>query len=199
MLVRTAHEGDRAAIVEVWQDAFLDDPVWAAILPDARRRRDQLGRVFDRLLLRRWLRRDVVHVVEHEGRVRAAAAWSRPGEWPTRWYEILGLGPGLLFALGARALPGLLALERVEAGHPRDLHWYLAIVGTSASFQGRGAGARLLAEVLPSCDAARLPAYLESSNPRNQPFYRRHGFVPAAAVSVLDRAEVTPMTRPAGA
>ncbi len=196
MHVRRARPEDRAAIAAVWRDAFLDDPVWTAILPEASRRGGQLFALFSRLLASRWLRRDLVHVVEHEGMVRAAAAWSQPGAWKTTAREIVGLGPGLLLALGARAAHGLVALERVERHHPLHAHHYLAIVGTAASFQGRGAGAALLAEVLPTCDRARLPAYLESSNPRNQPFYRRHGFVADREIHALGGAFVTPMTRP---
>ncbi|MBL8717899.1 MAG: GNAT family N-acetyltransferase [Myxococcales bacterium] len=196
MHVRAARTEDRAAIAVVWRDAFLDDPVWAAILPDPTGRGAQLFALFSRLLASRWLRRDLVHVVEHEGEVRAAAAWSRPGEWKTTAREIVGLGPGLLFALGTRAAHGLVALERVERHHPLHAHFYLAIIGTAASFQGRGAGAALLAEVLPTCDRARLPAYLESSNPRNQPFYRRHGFVADREIPTIGSASVTPMTRP---
>jgi hypothetical protein len=31
--------------------------------------------------------------------------------------------------------------------------------------------------VLERCDGERVPAFLESSNPRNIPFYERQGFV----------------------
>lgn len=196
MHVRAARPEDRAAIAAVWRDAFLDDPVWGAVLPDASRRGPQLVALFSRLLASRWLRRDLVHVVEHDGEVRAAAAWSRPGEWKTTARELVGLGPGLLLTLGARTAHALVALERVERRHPLHAHYYLAIIGTAASFQGRGAGAALLAEVLPGCDRARLPTYLESSNPRNQPFYRRHGFVAEREIRTLGDVAVTPMTRP---
>ena len=37
-------------------------------------------------------------------------------------------------------------------------------------------GGQVIAPVLERCDVERVPAYLESSNPRNVPFYQRHGF-----------------------
>ena len=42
--------------------------------------------------------------------------------------------------------------------------------------QGRGLGAKVIAPVLEICDRQSLPAYLESSNIANVPFYERHGF-----------------------
>jgi ribosomal protein S18 acetylase RimI-like enzyme len=39
-------------------------------------------------------------------------------------------------------------------------------------------GGRVLQPVLERCDDEGLPAYLESSNPRNWSFYERHGFRP---------------------
>ena len=57
-------------------------------------------------------------------------------------------------------------------------------------------GARLLAPVLARCDRDGLPAYLESSNPRNLPFYERHGFVRRTAVPLPSGCPlVTPMWR----
>ena len=60
--------------------------------------------------------------------------------------------------------------------HPTDPHFYLWILGVDPDLQGHGLGARLLAPTLAHCDVTGLPAYLESSNPRNVPFYGRLGF-----------------------
>ena len=45
-------------------------------------------------------------------------------------------------------------------------------------------------------DAAGLPAYLESSNPRNISLYERHGFEIMGRIQVGDGPLVTPMLRP---
>ena len=45
------------------------------------------------------------------------------------------------------------------------------------SRQGQGLGAMVIAPVLERCDAEGVRAYLDSTNPRNRPFYRRLGFV----------------------
>ncbi len=44
-------------------------------------------------------------------------------------------------------------------------------------------------------DAERLPAYLESSNPRNIPFYERHGFEVIGRIQSGATPVVTPMLR----
>jgi hypothetical protein len=40
-----------------------------------------------------------------------------------------------------------------------------------------------------------VPAYLESSNPRNLSFYRRHGFEPLGAIQVGSSPTLVPMLR----
>lgn len=85
---------------------------------------------------------------------------------------------------------------RIMAAHPVEPHWYLAAVGTRPASQGRGSGAALLAPVLERCDAEGLPAYLESSNPRNLAFYHRLGFEVTGEIHTLDRtAHLTAMWR----
>ena len=42
--------------------------------------------------------------------------------------------------------------------------------------KGRGLGGKVLAPMLERCDRTATVAYLESSNPANIAFYRRHGF-----------------------
>lgn len=107
----------------------------------------------------------------------AVAMWAPPGKWETPLGDIFTqLGP-FLGALRWRALHSLRTLTVVEAAHPKEPpHWYLGFLGTVPERQGQGLGARLLSDRLAEVDRAGLPAYLESSNPRNIPLYRRHGF-----------------------
>jgi GNAT superfamily N-acetyltransferase len=83
----------------------------------------------------------------------------------------------LLRAFGPRLPRSLSLLTRIEKHHPAEPHWYLEAIGTVPEARGRGIGPTVLTPVLDRCDAEGVPAYLESSNPRNIPFYERHGFV----------------------
>ena len=57
-------------------------------------------------------------------------------------------------------------------------------------------GPSLLSPVLDQCDEKRLPAYLESSNVRNVPFFERHGFVAGSPLDVpVGAPVVVPMRR----
>lgn len=88
-------------------------------------------------------------------------------------------------------------LEQMEAHHPEDPHWYLAIIGVDAAHQGKGLGAKLLQAALERCDAEGLPAYLESSNPANVSLYERHGFRVTAEIRAGEAPPVFPMWRDA--
>jgi GNAT superfamily N-acetyltransferase len=72
------------------------------------------------------------------------------------------------------------SLAEMERHHPTEPHWYLEVLGTDPSMQGRGVGAAVLAPVLERCDRDGLPAYLESSKAENVPWYERHGFAVVA-------------------
>ena len=43
-----------------------------------------------------------------------------------------------------------------------------------------------MAPMLELCDRERLPAYLESSNIKNVPFYQRHGFEVQEEIQVAE-------------
>ena len=60
--------------------------------------------------------------------------------------------------------------------HPTEPHYYLEVLGTRKDGQSKGIGSSVINAVLERCDEEGVPAYLESSNPRNIPFYARHGF-----------------------
>jgi GNAT superfamily N-acetyltransferase len=86
-------------------------------------------------------------------------------------------------------------VEAMVHYHPEEPHWYLPFIGVEPACQGRGLGAALLRHTLAICDAAQLPAYLESTNPRNRPLYERHGFHAIGEIRVGDCPPIVPMLR----
>ena len=70
--------------------------------------------------------------------------------------------------------PGMLRL--LDANHPKEPHYYLALLGTEPSHQGHGIGSALLRTTLARIDEEGMPAYLESSKERNVPLYALFGF-----------------------
>lgn len=108
-----------------------------------------------------------------EARMVEAMPMATPGDWAR------------LAALG----------EAMSAAHPAEPHWYLAAIATLPERRGRGLGSALLAESLLVVDADRMPAYLESSNPRNITLYERHGFQITGRIDIDDGVYMTPMWR----
>jgi ribosomal protein S18 acetylase RimI-like enzyme len=58
-------------------------------------------------------------------------------------------------------------------------------------------GGELLTTSLRVVDADHLPAYLESSNPRNITLYERHGFEVTREIPIEGGPSMTAMWRPA--
>jgi GNAT superfamily N-acetyltransferase len=87
--------------------------------------------------------------------------------------------------------------EQMGKFHPGEPHWYLPLVGVDPAHQGRGYGDALMSYALQRCDRDHLPAYLESTNPRNVSLYRRHGFEPLGSIQVGSSPTMVPMFRAA--
>ncbi len=87
--------------------------------------------------------------------------------------------------------------EQMEHFHPKEPHWYLPLIGTDPVHQGKGYGADLMAHAIWRCDESRMPAYLESSNPANVPFYERYGFKVMGKIQQGSSPVLTPMFRQA--
>lgn len=123
-----------------------------------------------------------------------AALWLPPGAAPD-------MEP-LLELLG-RTVPEPVLSEALQvfgelmAEHPSGPHWHLAFLGVDPSRQGQGAGSALLKHTLRRVDEEHLPAYLESSNPKNVPLYMRHGFEVVRELRVGSSPPLYPMIRAA--
>ena len=125
-----------------------------------------------------------------------AAVWTPPGAWRFSLADEARVATGVVSAFGAAGSVRLLKLlGAVERVHLRAPHYYLFAIGADPAQQGRGVGAALMEPMLARCDAERVPAYLESSNPANLTFYRRHGFVETCELRFGSDVVVTPMRR----
>ena len=86
---------------------------------------------------------------------------------------------------------------QMDTFHPQEECWYLPLIAADPSQTGRGLGAALMKHALQKCDEQSLPAYLESSNPRNISLYERHGFEVMGKIETPSSPLMTPMYRPA--
>ena len=166
--IRKATPSDLDAVVDVLADAFVADPVMKWVTGQAGYPRYAFG-----LTLPFCLGQRETYIAEDGS---GAASWLPPGvelrsplSLGVIWEGLTGYGPGSL-------VRGLATLVQTQKRHPTGDYYYLFSIGTRRVQQGRGVGSALMLEGLAKCDEERMPAYLESSNVKNLPFYRRHGF-----------------------
>jgi GNAT superfamily N-acetyltransferase len=118
--------------------------------------------------------------------------WLPPGTEP----DAERIGAVLIATVAEEKHAEMIAiLEQMDAAHPKYSHWYLPWLGVRAERQNRGLGGRLLAASLAYVDLGGLPAYLETPNPRNIPFYERHGFAVTGVTSSVTCPPITFMSR----
>lgn len=173
---RPAARSDIGALAQTLARAFADDPVMRWMIPDERARRRRLPRLFSALTRYHHLDHGGVEIASSADGIGAAALWDPPGMWQqTRSAELRSL-PTMLLTLGTAALRGQAAAELMKKHHPEEPHWYLAVIGSDPTVRGGGFGQALMRSRLDRVDAEHAPAYLESSNPVNVPYYERFGF-----------------------
>ena len=188
--VRLADDADAAEVGRVMAAGFAEDPVlcWVFRDPD---RATKLASFFDFLAREALVPLGVTYLLPG-----SCAAWTPPDApaWPDERSERFSM---LLDATCTAA-----DLERLEildaaqqAHHPDGPLWYLGVVATEPAAQGRGLGTALLEESTKRVDDSRLPAYLESTNPRNVSLYQRCGFKVTGLIELPDGPALTTMWR----
>ncbi|NND00012.1 MAG: GNAT family N-acetyltransferase [Gammaproteobacteria bacterium] len=180
--IRKSDDSDIKQVCDILGNAFTDDPVltWMSGQPQ----------IYSALF-----RSEAEALYKHHGHVyinreqTGAAMWLPPGvsaETPFHWrlFHIVWL---LFTTSGTRYLKRSMALEKTFADkHPKYPHFYLFAIGATLGNQGRGIGSALLKAGLSACDAAGMPAYLESSNEANNALYERHGFKTIEVITLPD-------------
>ena len=172
--VAPAAASDATAVTAVIAEAFLHDPTWSWAFPDPEARRRWWQVCTEGALRYPWVLRTAGF--------EAVSVWIPPDGTefaPTQEEQL----PDLLRELvGARTADVMELLNRFAEAHPRHTpHYYLSLLATADAHRGRGLGIALLRENLARIDLEGLPAYLESSNPANNPRYQALGFVPVTS------------------
>ena len=158
--------------------AFDDSPIFRHLIPGPRPRGSIL-RSFFRAAIRDASPFGDVLVARDRGRIVGAAVWLAPGRYPPSSLRQLRQLTGTFkfgFLAPRSIAPSLRYLRANEKVHPKELHWYLGILGVEPSHQGRGIGEGLLRARLEPADADGISAYLETDKERNLAYYRRFGF-----------------------
>ncbi len=188
MEVRPATGREQQAVIDIITLAFSTDPMarWAypdpaiylAVMPDTVRAFGGNG-----------FAHGTVHLVDGNA---AAAMWLPPGVHPDS-ERLAGLTEQ--HAPADRQADMAEVFQQMDGYHPKEPCWYLPLIGVDPVQQGRGYGSALLRYALERCDRDRIPAYLESSNPRNLPLYERHGFETMGRIQAGSSPTVVPMLR----
>lgn len=171
--VRLADDAEMQDVATILGSAFSDDPVMNWMCP--------ASRIYPSLF-----RAEAEGLYRFHGQVylnqekTGAAMWlpagvsSRPPlNW--RWLAVI---VKLWCSGGPESIRRAQQIEACFAEyHLKEPHFYLHCIGAQLGNQGRGIGSSLLRAGLEACDELGLPAYLESSNEKNNPLYQRFGFV----------------------
>lgn len=173
MNARVAGSADASGVTNTLAEAFFLDPVWSWAFADPNHRRAQYGAWFGIL---------VGSVLGHQWvwttpAYEAVSVWVPPGRPELSDTDEEHLGRVLKEMVGERFELIEEVFARFEASHPRhEDHFYLSLLGTHTDYRGLGIGMELLTANLSGIDALQMPAYLESTNPRNLTRYASVGF-----------------------
>jgi GNAT superfamily N-acetyltransferase len=184
--VRPAQKSDLPELTRTLGLAFQQDPVMRWLYPDENVRRKKLPGLFDVLTRHHHLAGGGCEVALCGSAMAAAALWDPPGRWRYTNTEQVRAVPGLFRALGPRFLRSFIVNNEMEKNHPEEPHWYLAILGSEPGVRGGGFGHALMQSRLDRVDAEHAPAYLESSNIDNVPYYTRFGFEVTGEITLPD-------------
>ena len=174
---RRATPEDARTLARLFAAAFFADPVMDWIARPGPKRAAGLERLFYWLMHDRAIPFGEVWMAEG---APVAAAWLPPGTpaSPGGLLEQIRLLPMFVRLCGLpRMGRGSAMGAAMEKNHPHQAHYYLAFIAVAPRLQGMGLGGAMLETCLKRVDAAKQPAYLENSNPKNTRLYERCGFV----------------------
>lgn len=185
--VRTASAADAGAIASMMTLGFADDPVCRRLYPDP----EQYFRFFPEFVRHYGgaaFDHGGAHVVDGMG----ATLWIPPNVHP----DGDAIDDLIDRSVDASAKSELFEVyTEMSRGHPEEPHWFLPLIAVDPFVRGKGTGSALMEYGLAACDRDGVPAYLDSTHPRNIPLYERFGFELVRTIEIGGHPPVYPMLR----
>jgi ribosomal protein S18 acetylase RimI-like enzyme len=187
-IIKTATASDEAYLIDLVVRAFESDPAARWSWPDSQMYFMHFPS-FVRAVAGKAFTEGTAYYVDG---YTAAALWLPPNVHPDE---------DQLTSLAQRTVSEqiqkdfLSVFEQMGHYHPNEPHWFLPFMGVDPSQQSKGFGSALLQHTLIQCDRENKLAYLESSNPRNIPLYKRHGFELLGTIQIGTSPSIAPMLR----
>ncbi|GMH57865.1 hypothetical protein TrST_g5891 [Triparma strigata] len=172
-----AHEPSAA---DTLMEAFRADPIFRGVMVDDADYNSMAPIMFGSfsgLLMSAY---GTVDVVEQNGAAVAVAQWEPAAMSLNAGLRMLVAIPKLCWAMGYKKSVMMLKMFAVLESKRHELGGnahHLMTLGTNPEQQGKGMGSILIKKGIARATELGVPCYLESSNPKNIPFYLRHGFV----------------------
>lgn len=189
--IRRAGQDDTAAVTDLLDRVFGEDPVSGWVFPDPDDRRAKHGTMMGAFAASALA----------EGYVDLAEDGSAVALWfsvPAGGHPADTDGPAELRRAVDPANERVEAIARIlDERHPRDrAHEHLMLIAVDASARSQGRGTELINNVLERCDREGRAAYLEASSLRSRALYARLGFVwTGSTIDLPDGPQMYPMWR----
>lgn len=165
-----------AAVRATLAAAFVDDPMLRWIFPDPVQQAPATAAWLG-VFVEAYAAAGVSDVVDTDEMAAAGIALWRCSTEPLPFSQAPSLGGLMAAFLGVQQATSLGAgLSAFAANKPEPPFHYLQFLAVHPGQQGQGLGRQLIVHGQQRAAAAGVGVYLESTNPRNLPFYRSCGF-----------------------
>jgi ribosomal protein S18 acetylase RimI-like enzyme len=187
-IVKTAIESDEADVIDALKLAFVADPATRWVWPDPQKYLSHFSSFVKAFGGKAFAYNSAYYFENYSG----AALWLPPNVYPDVDPLI-----ALLQSSGSEDAKkdGPKVFEKMSSYHPTKPHWYLPLLGVDPLYQRKGLGSALMQHAIVACDLDNNFAYLESSNPKNIPFYEYHGFELLGKIQINTSPPIFPMLR----
>lgn len=187
-IVKAAGASDESRVIDALILAFVADPATRWVWPNPQKYLEHFSTFARAFGGRAFEHGSAYYVSDYAG----AALWLPPDVHP----EVDTLIALLQKTGSAEAQKdGPAVFEKMGSYHPSEPHWYLPLLGVDPLQHGKGLGSALMQHALARCDRDNKVAYLESSNPKNIPFYEHHGFELLGTIQEGTSPSIFPMLR----
>jgi GNAT superfamily N-acetyltransferase len=187
-IIKIATASDEAPVIDVLVRAFREDPMTRWTWPNPQRYHMHFPSFVRAFGGKAFTHGSAYYADGYLG----AALWLPPNVHPDKDMLITVLQR----TVSEQIKKDVLAIfEQGGRYHPSESHWHLPLIGVDPFQHGKGFGSALLQHVLSQCDRDSKLAYLESTNPKNIPFYELHGFKLLGTIQSGMSPSVFPMLR----